>query len=40
MAVWKCTECGNEQENRCKPRKCACGAKDSFVKKDPAATAK
>ncbi|MGM0365984.1 MAG: RCKP-type rubredoxin-like domain-containing protein [Actinomycetota bacterium] len=32
MAVWKCSQCGNEKESRCKPRKCECGAKDSFKK--------
>lgn len=35
MAVWRCSLCGFEQENRCKPRKCPnCGGKDSFGKKE------
>jgi len=34
MAVWKCSACGFEKESRCKPRKCECGAKDSFEKKE------
>jgi ABC-type ATPase with predicted acetyltransferase domain len=34
MAVWKCNACGFEKESRCKPRKCECGAKDSFEKKE------
>jgi len=33
MAVWKCQTCGAEKEGRCKPRKCECGAKESFEKK-------
>ncbi|AEG14908.1 radical SAM domain protein [Desulfofundulus kuznetsovii DSM 6115] len=34
MAVWKCQECGNVVEARCKPGKCkSCGApKDKLVK--------
>jgi ABC-type ATPase with predicted acetyltransferase domain len=34
MAVWKCKDCGFEKESRCKPRKCDCGAKESFEKKN------
>ncbi|MCL6476979.1 MAG: radical SAM protein [Peptococcaceae bacterium] len=36
MAVFKCEECGNIVESRCKPGKCkACGAlKDKLVKQD------
>lgn len=36
MAVYKCEECGNVVESRCKPGKCkACGAqKDKIVKQD------
>jgi len=33
MAIWKCSSCGYEKESRCKPKKCECGAKDSFQKK-------
>ncbi|MBC7332991.1 MAG: rubredoxin [Actinobacteria bacterium] len=33
MAIWVCKNCGYEKESRCKPRKCECGAKDSFEKK-------
>ncbi|MEG6615249.1 hypothetical protein V6C27_02250 [Peptococcaceae bacterium 1198_IL3148] len=35
MAVWKCSQCGETKEGRCKPRKCpSCGASgtDTFVK--------
>ncbi|MCL6612347.1 MAG: radical SAM protein [Peptococcaceae bacterium] len=36
MAVYKCVECGNIVESRCKPGKCkSCGAvKDKLVKQD------
>jgi ABC-type ATPase with predicted acetyltransferase domain len=34
MAIWKCGSCGYEKDGRCKPRKCQCGASDSFVKKE------
>jgi rubrerythrin len=34
MAVWKCNSCGYEKEGRCKPKKCDCGAKESFQKKE------
>ncbi|OAT81408.1 RCKP-type rubredoxin-like domain-containing protein [Desulfotomaculum copahuensis] len=36
MAVYKCAECGNVVESRCKPGKCkACGApKDKLVKEE------
>ncbi|MHB8928137.1 MAG: RCKP-type rubredoxin-like domain-containing protein [Bacillota bacterium] len=35
MAVWKCKECGHEQEGRCKPKKCPqCSGKDTFIKKE------
>jgi hypothetical protein len=36
MAIWKCQECGNILENRCKPGKCkACGAvKDKLIKEE------
>ena len=36
MAIWKCQECGNISENRCKPGKCkVCGAvKDKLVKEE------
>lgn len=34
MAVWKCPDCGHEQENRCKPKKCPkCEKPVTFVKK-------
>jgi ABC-type ATPase with predicted acetyltransferase domain len=33
MAVWKCSVCGAEKESRCKPKKCECGASNSFEKK-------
>lgn len=34
VAVFKCKNCGHEQEGRCKPRKCVqCDGKDSFEKK-------
>lgn len=36
MAVFVCTQCGAEREGRCKPQKCECGAKGSFVKKEEA----
>lgn len=38
MAIWKCQECGNISENRCKPGKCkVCGAvKDKLVKEEQA----
>lgn len=33
MAVWKCSSCGTEVENRCRPAKCNCGAtKEDMVK--------
>lgn len=36
MAIWKCSQCGEEKEGRCRPKKCPkCGAdKDSFKKKE------
>jgi len=34
MAIWKCNSCGYEKDSRCKPRKCECGAKESFTKKE------
>ncbi|HDL53013.1 MAG TPA: rubredoxin [Proteobacteria bacterium] len=35
MATFKCTECGQTKDGRCKPRKCpACGAADSFKKQE------
>ena len=36
MAIWKCQECGNILENRCKPGKCkVCGAtKDKLFKEE------
>jgi len=35
MAVWKCSECGNIMENRCKPQKCkTCGAEKGKIAKD------
>jgi len=36
MATWKCQECGNVLENRCKPGKCkVCGAvKDKLIKEE------
>ncbi|MBM3700012.1 MAG: rubredoxin [Actinobacteria bacterium] len=34
MAIWKCSSCGYEKDSRCKPRKCECGAKESFTKKE------
>ncbi len=35
MALWKCTSCGKEIENRCRPAKCDCGAsKEDMVKSD------
>lgn len=39
VAVWKCAQCGNVVEARCKPGKCqSCGAaKDQLVKQEPAA---
>ncbi|MEW6275782.1 MAG: RCKP-type rubredoxin-like domain-containing protein [Bacillota bacterium] len=41
MAVWKCAECGNVVEARCKPGKCkSCGApKDKLVKEGAPETA-
>lgn len=38
MAIFKCAECGEEKEARCRPQKCPkCGAtKDSIVKQEPA----
>jgi ABC-type ATPase with predicted acetyltransferase domain len=38
LAVWKCAECGNVVEARCKPGKCqACGAaKDRLIKDESA----
>jgi rubrerythrin len=37
LAVWKCTECGETKEGRCRPQKCPkCGAsKDKFEKSEP-----
>ena len=33
MAVWKCNVCGKENEARCRPAKCECGAtKEDMVK--------
>ena len=34
MAVFVCKECNAEKEGRCKPRKCQCGAENSFEKKE------
>jgi rubrerythrin len=35
MATFKCKECGETKEGRCKPRKCpACGAANSFEKEE------
>jgi len=39
MAVFKCSQCGTEQETRCKPRTCSCGGKDTYTKKDAPAQA-
>jgi len=38
MAIWKCQECGNVVEARCKPGKCkSCGAvKDRLLKEEVA----
>lgn len=38
MAIWKCQECGNVVEVRCKPGKCkSCGAvKDRLLKEEVA----
>jgi len=34
LAIFKCSACGQEQDTRCKPKKCSkCGVPDSFVKK-------
>ncbi len=37
MAVYKCDQCGETIESRCKPGKCsACGAaKDNLIKQEP-----
>ncbi len=37
MAVYKCDQCGEIIESRCKPGKCsACGAaKDALIKQEP-----
>jgi len=38
VAVWKCAECGNVVEARCKPGKCkACGAPKAKLAKEEAA---
>ncbi len=38
MAVWKCAECGNVVEARCKPGKCkTCGAPKDKLAKEAAA---
>ena len=38
VAVWKCAECGNAVEARCKPGKCAaCGAPKAKLAKEVAA---
>jgi len=35
MATFKCKECGEIREGRCKPRKCqACGAAESYEKQE------
>ncbi|MBT9172487.1 MAG: hypothetical protein DDT21_00870 [Syntrophomonadaceae bacterium] len=35
MAVWKCPQCGHEQEARCKPKKCPnCAEQGPFTKKE------
>ncbi|MGE5674625.1 MAG: RCKP-type rubredoxin-like domain-containing protein [Mycobacterium leprae] len=34
MAVYVCTVCAAEKESRCKPQKCECGAKGTWVKKE------
>jgi rubrerythrin len=36
MAVWKCKNCGETKEGRCRPAKCPkCGApKESFEKQE------
>lgn len=37
MAVWKCEECGNVVELRCKPGKCSsCGAEKGRLIKEEA----
>lgn len=34
MAVWKCPECGEEKDSRCKPKKCPkCEKPATFIKK-------
>jgi hypothetical protein len=37
MAVFVCKVCSAEKEGRCKPQKCECGSKGTFVKKEEAA---
>lgn len=32
MAIFKCKECGETKEGRCKPKKCSCGADGSYEK--------
>ena len=36
MAVWKCSQCGEEKEGKCRPKECPkCGApKEAFGKKE------
>lgn len=37
MARWQCPKCGEEQEARCKPKKCVgCGEQVAFDKKEDA----
>lgn len=38
MAIWKCKNCGDEKDVRCKPKKCpVCNGqdKDQFTKAEP-----
>ncbi|HEY3367732.1 MAG TPA: hypothetical protein VGK74_21960 [Symbiobacteriaceae bacterium] len=41
MGVFICKVCGAEtKEVRCKPKSCACGGQETFVKKEQAEAAK
>ena len=34
MATFKCSDCGATKETHCKPKKCDCGAQNSFEKQE------